>query len=115
MGSLDASYEPYSGGVIIRVTNQATGRITDFDNASASQDLSFDSEDFQPVQGHVYRIEVTPEEGGGNLLFHVYEWDTVTMARDLTTASYDSATVRFVRSHDALGAVNEYSQQWITL
>lgn len=99
----------------IRVTDQATGRITDFDNASTTPDVSFDSEDFQPVTGHVYRFEVIPEEGGGNLAFHVYEWDTVTHARDLTSASYDAATVRFVRSHDSLGAVIEYSQQWVTI
>lgn len=115
MGSLADSFEPYSGNVQIRITDQATGRITDFANASATPDVSFDSEDFQPVPGHVHRIEVIPEEGGGNLNFYVYEWDTVTQARDLTTGSYDSATVRFVRSHDALGAVVEYSQQYVTL
>lgn len=99
----------------MRVTDQATGRITDFPNSSTAPEVAFDSEDFQPVPGHVHRIEVIPEEGGGNLAFHVYEWDTVTQARDLTSGSYDAATVRFVRSHDSLGAAVEYSQAWLTL
>ena len=115
IGSLASGFEPYSGEVLVRLTNITLDRITDFDNASTAPDISIDTDDFQPVVGHTYRVEVIGEEGGGSLDFHVYEWDTTANARDLTTSAYDSATVRFVRSHDALGNVNEYSQAWLTL
>lgn len=104
--------EPYSGDVLIRFTDLATFRKTDFENASTAPDLSVDSEDFTPTVGHVYQVEVLIP-GGGNLEFHVWQW--VDGARELTTESYDKATVRFVRAFDTAGDATDYTDQYLTL
>lgn len=113
IGSLSDGYDPYQGAVTIRLTDTATGRQTVLANTGDLPDVECEV-DNSFVAGHVYRIEVL-DQGGYQLAFQVYAWDTAANDRDLSADDYDAASVRFTRSTDEDGDVLTYSTQWLTL
>lgn len=97
----------------MRFTDAATGRQTLIEATGTLPDIEC-AMDISFPAGHVHHIEVM-DAGGYPLRFHVYEWDTTTDARDLSSDAYDSASVRFVRQVDDQGNVLTYAEAWITL
>lgn len=107
---------PYPGTVHVKFTDIATNRVTTIDNAGTLPDVSIDTQDFTPLQGHVYQIEVVLSPESGAILpvpFIPYALD----GNDLEggTTSYLKATARFVKVFGTNGYVQSAQEQWLCL
>lgn len=107
---------PYPGTARVMFTDLATGRVTIIDNAGSGVDISIDTEDFTPLQGHAYEVEVVIGQESGAIIpiaFIPY----VLTGNDVTagTTSYMLATARFVKVFTVADAVDQVNEQWLIL
>lgn len=107
---------PYPGTARVKFTDLSTERETVIDNADTLPNIGIDTEDFTPIAGHVYQIEVVLSAETGGIIpipFTPYTMD----GNDLEggTTSYMYATVRFVKVFTLTDTVDTVTEQWLTL
>lgn len=105
---------PYPGTVRVKFTDLATDRITVIDNSEALPYVGIDTEDFTPLEGHSYQIEVVLSPETGSIIpipFKPYVMNGNDM--EVSTTSYLLATARFVKVFQLDGDIESASEQWL--
>lgn len=107
---------PYPGTVRVSFTDFSTTRQTVIDNSETLPDIGINTEDFTPLQGHVYQVEVVLSAEGGGILPVPFIPYTLT-GNDIAagTTAYRYATARFVKVFQLDGDVDSAQEQFLTL
>lgn len=107
---------PYPGTARVKFTDLSTERETVIDNADALPNISIDTEDFTPIAGHVYQIEVVLSAETGGIIpipFTPYIMDGNDLEGGIT--SYMYATARFKKVFRLDDTVDSATEQYLTL
>lgn len=105
---------PYPGTVRVKFTDLATDRITVIDNSEALPYVGIDTEDFTPLEGHSYQIEVVLSPESGAIIpvpFKPYVMNGNDI--EVSTTSYLLATARFVKVFQLDGDIESPQEQWL--
>lgn len=114
--------EEYSGYELaeqtrILWTNLATGHKTVIAiGGEYLPELVIHSEDFTPVDGQVYKVEVTRySTGGGITPLRVKPFEVVYTGYEISDTAYDALLVRFVKVFTVTSTVSVSTDQYLSL
>ena len=100
----------------VAFTDLSTDRTTTIDAENDGDAIWVVPDGFEPITGHVYRVEVTwGKYGGGLFPVQVYPYEYTGGILDISTVLYDSLLVRFVKNNGVNGSGLTTSEQWLSL
>lgn len=101
----------------ILFTNLATGHKTIIPiRGEDLPELVINSEDFTPIDGHVYRVEVTRyADGGGITPLRVKPFEVIYTGYVVSSTDYDALLVRFVKVFTVTPTVAISTDQYMSV
>lgn len=115
---LDPATDPPDPALLkVLFTNLATGNKVEFPvfvEGYPSLDISIASENFTPIAGHMYQVEVVYQETGGGIFpMKIVPFVWVDGAIDVSDLVYDALMVRFVKVFTQTATISMATEQWL--